>query len=76
VVEYECDFGARRYSSPIENATLTFIRELGDENKTLRELLEAVAQDLEAISSKDEYAPHTEPLQARAMRIRERLSER
>ncbi len=56
-------------------ATDPIIKELGDENVWLRELLEQVAKDLEAISSKDEYAPHTEALQRRAMRIRERLSE-
>jgi hypothetical protein len=50
------------------------IKELGDENVWLRELLVQVARDLEAISPKDEYAPHTEALQRRAMRIRTHLS--
>ncbi len=49
---------------------------LADENTRLRGLLESVARDLERISSIEEYAAHTEPLQARAMRIRERLSQR
>jgi len=53
-----------------------FIRQLGDENQWLRGLLESVARDLERISSLEQYAAHTEPLQARAMRIRERLSQR
>ncbi len=48
--------------------------ELSQENLWLRELLEKVAQDLEGISSVDEYAPHTEALQRRAMRIRAHLS--
>jgi hypothetical protein len=56
-------------------ATDPIIKELGDENIWLRELLVQVARDLEAISSKDEYAVHTESLLARAMRIRKRLSE-
>ena len=56
-------------------ATDPIIKELGDENRRLRETLEGVAQDLEALSSMDEYAPHTERLQRRAMRIRQRLSE-
>jgi hypothetical protein len=51
------------------------IRQLGDENNWLRGLLESVARDLERISSIEEYAAHTESLQARAMRIRERLSQ-
>ncbi len=52
-----------------------FIRQLGDENQWLRGLLESVAVDLERISSIELYAAHTEPLQARAMRIRQRLSQ-
>ena len=48
--------------------------ELSQENLWLRGLLEKVAQDLERISSVDEYAPHTEALQRRAMRIRAHLS--
>ena len=56
-------------------ATDPIIKELGEENIWLRELVVQVAKDLEAISSNDEYAPHTEALQRRAMRIRERLSE-
>jgi hypothetical protein len=55
-------------------ATDPLIKELGDENIWLRELRVQVAKDLEAISSKDEYAPHTEALQRRAMRIRVHLS--
>ena len=50
------------------------IKKLGDENVWLRALLVQVAKDLEAISSKDEYAAHTEALQRRAMRIRTHLS--
>ena len=52
------------------------ILQLGEENNWLRGLLESVARDLERISSLEQYAAHTEPLQARAMRIRERLSQR
>lgn len=55
-------------------ATDPITKELGEENIWLRDLLEQVARDLEALSSKDEYAPHTEALQRRAMRIREHLS--
>jgi hypothetical protein len=53
-------------------ATDPLTRQLGDDNQRLRELLELVAKDLEAIASKEEYAAHTVPLQRRAMRIRAR----
>ena len=55
-------------------ATNPLTDELAHENRWLRELLEHVALDLERISSVDEYAPHTEALQKRAMRIRAHLS--
>ena len=55
-------------------ATDPLTYDLSQENLWLRGLLEKVAQDLEGISSVDEYAPHTDALLRRAMRIRAHLS--
>ncbi len=49
------------------------LRRLHRENLWLRELLRKVAQDLERISSVEEYAAHTKPLLQRSQRIRRHL---
>jgi hypothetical protein len=45
------------------------------ENRWLRRLLEAVAQDLERIACLERYAKHVAPLRERAQRIRRYLHE-
>ncbi len=49
------------------------LRTLHRENLWLRDLLTKVAQDLERISSVEEYASHTKPLLRRSQRIRRHL---
>ena len=51
----------------------TLLRKVSKENATLRELLTAVAQDLEGLASR--YPDHAEVFLARAMRLRRRLWE-
>jgi hypothetical protein len=56
------------------NAT-ALARTIYADNLRLRELLTAVAQDLERIACEQRYAPHVAPLQERARRLRKHLHE-
>lgn len=53
--------------------TAPLTRALSQDNLRVRELLETVARDLEAISARERYAEHTHALLMRAMRIRRHL---
>jgi hypothetical protein len=50
-------------------------RSIYADNRRLRELLTAVAQDLERIACEERYAAHVAPLRERARRIRAHLHE-